>query len=61
VEDLDGNLPVVLQVFGKKDRRHCADADLALDRVAVGEGELGMVLEVGRTASLCCRGVKDSP
>jgi hypothetical protein len=38
MEDLDGDPPPVLQVFGKKDRGHAATAELALDRVLVLEG-----------------------
>jgi len=37
-EDLDGDLAVVLEVLGQVDRGHAAAANLALDRVVVGEG-----------------------
>jgi len=37
-EDLDGDLAVVLDVGGEVDGGHAALAELALDRVAVGEG-----------------------
>ena len=37
-EDLEGDLAVVLQVVGAVDGGHAAAAELALDRVAVGEG-----------------------
>ena len=37
-EDLEGDLAVVLQVVGQVDGGHAAAAELALDRVPVGEG-----------------------
>src|SRR5437762_1109546 len=37
VEDLEGDLAVVLEVAREVDRRHAAGADLALDDVAIGE------------------------
>ena len=37
VQDLDGDLAVVLQVFGEVDRGHAALAQLALEAVAVAE------------------------
>ena len=40
LEDLDGDLAVVLEVVGEIDRRHAALAELALDAVAVGQGGL---------------------
>jgi hypothetical protein len=38
MEDLDRDLPVVLEVLGQEHGSHAAPADLALDRVAVNEG-----------------------
>ena len=38
VEDLEGDRPVVLEVVGQVHRGHPAAAELALERVAVGEG-----------------------
>ena len=38
VEDLDGDLAVVLEVVGEVDGGHAALAELALEAVAVGEG-----------------------
>ena len=38
LEDLDGHLAAVPQVFGEIDGRHAAGAELALDPVAVGQG-----------------------
>ena len=37
LEDLDGDLAVVLEVLGEVDRGHAARAELALDAVAVGK------------------------
>ena len=39
VEDLDGDLAGVLQVFGEVDGGHAALAELALEAVAVGRGQ----------------------
>ena len=38
VQDLDGNMATVLDVFGEVHGRHAALTELALDAVAVGEG-----------------------
>ena len=38
MEDLDGDLAAVLQVFGEVDSGHAALAELALEAIAVGEG-----------------------
>ena len=38
VEDLDGDVAVVLEVVGEVDGRHAAGAELALDAVAIVEG-----------------------
>ena len=38
LQDLEGDLAVVLEVLGEVDRRHAALAELALDAVAIGEG-----------------------
>ena len=38
IEDLDRDLPVVLQVLGQVDRGHAAAADLAFDAVAISKG-----------------------
>ena len=37
-EDLDGDLPLVLEVPGQEDGRHPALADLALEGVPVSQG-----------------------
>ena len=50
VEDLEGDKTVVLQVTGEIDRRHPAAAELALDRVAAGEGGLQVAELVGQAA-----------
>jgi len=39
LQELDGDLAMVLEVLCKVDRCHPAAAELALDRVAVGKGE----------------------
>ena len=38
MQDLDGDLAVVLQVFGEVDGGHAALTELALETVAVGQG-----------------------
>ena len=38
VQDLDGDLAVVLEVLGEVDGGHAALAELALEAVAVGRG-----------------------
>jgi hypothetical protein len=35
LEQLDGDAPVVLQVFGEKDDRHSATAKLAFDAISI--------------------------
>ena len=37
VEHLEGDRPVVPEVLGQEDRGHAAAAELALERVAVGQ------------------------
>ena len=39
-EDLDGNAAIVLQIAPEVDCRHAFGADLATDRVPIGEGRL---------------------
>ena len=39
VQDLDGDLAVVLEVLGEVDGGHAALAELTLDAVAIGEGD----------------------
>jgi hypothetical protein len=39
-EDLEGDLPLVLQVVGKIDRRHTALTEFGLDAVAAFEGRV---------------------
>jgi hypothetical protein len=46
-EDLYGDLPMMLQVFGEIHRRHAALAELALDCVTVGEGGAELVQRGG--------------
>jgi hypothetical protein len=46
-QHLDRDLPVVLEVLGEVDRRHAALAQLALDRIAIGERQTEPVLEIG--------------
>jgi hypothetical protein len=36
LENLEGDVAMVLQISGEKDNRHSPPADLALDRVAIG-------------------------
>jgi hypothetical protein len=36
LEDLEGDVALILQISGEKDDRHPPPADLALDRVAIG-------------------------
>ena len=40
LQDLDGDLSVVLQILGKEDGGHAAFAEFAFDAIAVGESEL---------------------
>ena len=42
-QHLDRDLAAMLEVFGEVDRRHPTRAELALERVAVGEGGLERV------------------
>jgi hypothetical protein len=44
-KDLEGDRAVVLEVLGEIDRGHAAAAQLALERVAIGEGR-GQAVEV---------------
>jgi len=46
-EDLDRDVPAVLEVFGQHHDRHAAPAQLAFDPVATGERVLQMIEEVG--------------
>jgi hypothetical protein len=46
MQDFDGDGPPMAEVPGQKDRSHAAAAELALDRVAVGEGSRKAVGEV---------------
>ncbi len=50
-QHLDGDGAVMLQVLGEVDRRHPAPTELALDRVAVGEGGLQTSEQVGQGGS----------
>ena len=47
MQDLDRDVAVVPQVVREIDRRHAARAELALDAVAVGEGELERTSSLG--------------
>ena len=47
MEHLERDRPVVLQVLGQVDGRHAAAAELAVERVAVGEGGLELRAELG--------------
>ena len=49
--DLERDRPVVLQVVGQPDRGHAAAAELALERIAVGQGGLEPFHGVGQPAS----------
>jgi hypothetical protein len=51
VENLDGDLAIVLQVVGEVDRRHAAAAELALDAIAVGQSGLQAFKNVGHGSS----------
>src|SRR2546427_659760 len=51
LQDLNGDLAVVLPVLSEVDRRHPPAAELALDRVAVGEGGLQTSEQVGQGGS----------
>ncbi len=52
LEDLDRNLTAVLQVFGEVHRRHPTATQLTLDLVAVGEGSLEAIQDVGHAGLL---------
>ena len=51
-EQLERDPPVVAEVLGQVDGGHAAGADLALDPVAVGQGELEAALRLGHAAGL---------
>ena len=51
-QHLERDLAVVPQVLGEVHRRHAAGADLALDAVAVGEGGLEPVEQLGHVWTL---------
>ena len=51
-EQLEGDPPVVPEVLGQEDGGHAAGADLALDPVTVGQGELEAGLRLGHGARL---------
>ena len=46
-QHLDGDLAAVLEVLGEIDRRHAALAELPLDAVAVGQGYLEAIMDLG--------------
>ena len=56
MEHLEGDRAVVLEVLGQVDRRHAAAAELALERVAIGERRLERLgkLEAHRVPSTSC-------
>ena len=51
-EHLEGHPPGMADVLGQVDRGHAAGADLALDPVAVGQGELEAGLRLGHGGGL---------
>src|SRR5262249_23731330 len=51
MENLEGNGPIVLQVLGEEDRRHAAAPQLALNTVAVAQGGLETIEDIGQTGS----------
>ena len=52
MEQLEGHPPVVLEILGQEDRRHAAAADLALDRVAAGEGGVKPMKKLGHRSAI---------
>ena len=51
-QHLEGDPPVVPEVLGQVDGGHAAGAELALDPIAVGQGELEAVLRLGHGGDL---------
>jgi len=51
LQHLDGDFAMVLQVLGEVDRRHPPAAELALDCVAVGEGGLQTIEQIGQVGA----------
>ena len=50
-QHLDGDLPLVLEVFGQVDRCHAARTEFVLDGIAVGEGAFEAIKSVRHGAA----------